>query len=152
MDGAIHKAGGPASRAECRQIKGGCPTGKAVATTAGTLSAKQVIHAVGPVWNGGSSREEELLTSAYRSSLEVAAENGLRSLAFPSISTGAYRFPLDKAAGIAWKAILDYGQEHPNTFGLIRIVTFSEKDERAYTKALESGKPYSAHRENRNSH
>ena len=93
VDGAIHKAGGPAIMTECRQIKGGCPTGKAVATTAGTLPAKQVIHTVGPIWNGGSSREEELLASAYRSSLEVAAENGLRSLAFPSISTGAGATP-----------------------------------------------------------
>ncbi len=138
VDGAIHKAGGPAIKAECRTIKGGCPTGKAVATTAGALPAKRVIHTVGPVWRGGESKEEDLLASAYESSLEVAAENGLRSIAFPSISTGAYRFPLNKAATIAWTTILDYCRVHPKAFDLIRIVTFSEKDERAYAKALES--------------
>lgn len=141
VDGAIHRAGGPEIMAECRAIKGGCPTGKAVATTAGMLTAKKVIHTVGPVWDGGNFREEELLACAYQNSLKVAADIGLRSLAFPSISTGAYRFPLEKAAAIAWGTIVAYCQEHPCAFDLIRLVTFSEKDKKAYSKALEAKAP-----------
>lgn len=136
VDGAIHRAGGPEIMNECRKITGGCPTGQAVSTTAGKLSAKRVIHTVGPVWSGGTSSEETLLASAYRRSLELAHEEGLRSLAFPSISTGAYGFPLQKAAVVAWETIVDYCAEHPEAFELIRLVSFSEQDERAYTKAL----------------
>lgn len=136
VDGAIHKAGGPEILAECRRIVGGCPTGRAVCTTGGKLPAKRVIHTVGPVWSGGSSGEPELLASAYRSSLELAAQHKLRSLAFPSISTGAYRFPLTKAAEIAWTTIVAYCRERPDEFDLLRMVAFSESDAKVYAAAL----------------
>ena len=100
VDGAIHRAGGPAILEECRGL-GGCETGQAKATGAGRLPARYVIHAVGPVWSGGRKGEEELLASCYRTSLELAAAHGLVSLAFPAISTGVYRFPPDRAARIA---------------------------------------------------
>ena len=104
VDGAIHRAGGPAIMAECRQI-GGCPTGEAVRTTAGRLPAEHVIHTVGPVWSGGASGEPQMLASAYQRSLEVAAAHGARSVAFPSISTGVYRYPKRLAAEIALDAV-----------------------------------------------
>ncbi len=107
VDGAIHRAGGGAIMAECRKI-GRCPTGSAVITTAGRLPARYVIHAVGPIWRGGNSGEPELLRSAYETSLRLAKEHGLKSIAFPSISTGAYGFPLEKACPIAIKAVLDH--------------------------------------------
>jgi len=100
VDGAIHRAAGPQLLAECETL-GGCATGSAKITRGYRLSAKHVIHAVGPVWNGGEHREEELLASCYRTALELAAGNGLASLAFPAISTGVYRFPPDRAARIA---------------------------------------------------
>lgn len=137
VDGAIHRVGGPAILAECRTHKGGCPTGQAIATTAGDLKAKQVIHAVGPVWRGGTRTEREDLASAYENSLRLAAANGHRVIAFPSLSTGAYRFPIKTASRIAWETILDYCREHPKAFDEIRLVTFSDKDRRAYTEALE---------------
>jgi len=138
VDGAIHRAGGPKIMEECRKIKGGCPTGEAVATTAGNLKAKQVIHTVGPVWQGGEKQEPELLANAYRNSLALAAEQGHRTICFPSLSTGAYRFPLKSAAKIAWSTIADYCEEHPKAFELIRLVAFSDKDYAAYKKELES--------------
>ena len=107
VDGAIHRAGGPEIMAECRKI-GGCPTGSAVATTAGRLHARYVIHAVGPIWYGGSRREPELLASAYRTSLQVADERGVKTIAFPSLSTGAYGYPIEPAAGIALSTVVDY--------------------------------------------
>src|SRR5437763_1300988 len=100
VDGAIHRAGGPEILAESRLL-GGCATGDAKATTAGRLPARHVIHAVGPVWSGGTAGEEELLASAYRRAVEVAGELGCRSLALPAISCGIYGFPLDRAAPIA---------------------------------------------------
>ena len=100
VDGAIHRAGGPEILAECRRL-GGCETGDAKATTAGRLPARYVVHAVGPVWRGGGEGEDELLASCHRRSLEVAADLGCRTLAFPAISTGVYRFPVDRAARIA---------------------------------------------------
>ena len=104
VDGAIHRAGGKAILDECRKIiarQGGCKTGEAVITTAGNLPAKFVIHTVGPVWNGGQNNESQKLTNCYRNSLQLAAENDCRSIAFPGISTGIYRFPKNEAAKIA---------------------------------------------------
>jgi len=115
VDGAIHRAGGSQILAECREInksKGGCPTGQAVVTTAGELPAKWVIHAVGPVWQGGDSGEEHLLANAYQNSLELAAENGARTIAFPNISTGIYGFPKTKAASIAYQVVSKFLQHH----------------------------------------
>src|SRR5688500_888830 len=100
VDGAIHRAGGPSILEECRRL-GGCTTGDAKATTAGDLPARWVIHTVGPVWQGGGEGEDELLASCHRRSLEVAAELGCRTVAFPAISTGLYRFPVQRAAAIA---------------------------------------------------
>ncbi len=114
VDGAIHRAGGPAILEACIQIRnrqGNCKTGEAVITTGGNLPAKFVIHTVGPVWNGGNKKEEELLASAYRNSLLLAVENGIRTIAFPNISTGIYHFPKDKAAVIAVKTVKKFLSE-----------------------------------------
>jgi O-acetyl-ADP-ribose deacetylase (regulator of RNase III) len=111
VDGAIHRAGGPAILEECRQIvsrQGHLPTGKAVITTAGNMPARHVIHTVGPIWHDGRHGEAELLASAYRESLKLAAENNLTSIAFPSISTGAYRYPLGEAVRIALKTVASF--------------------------------------------
>jgi len=113
VDGAIHRAGGAAILEECKQIvarQGRLPTGKAVMTTGGNLKAKYVIHTVGPVWRGGASGEAELLASAYRESLKLAAEHGLRSVSFPSISTGVYGYPVDEAAEVALGAVVAFLQ------------------------------------------
>ncbi len=110
VDGAIHRAGGPAILEECRQIRarqGGCPVGEAVITTAGNLPAQFVIHTVGPVWNGGNSGEERKLRDCYLNSLTLASEHNVRSLAFPNISTGVYRYPKAAAAKVAIKAVRD---------------------------------------------
>jgi len=120
VDGAIHRAGGPAILEECRLL-GGCETGDAKATTAGELPARHVIHTVGPVWQGGDDREDELLASCHRRSLEVAAELGCRTVAFPAISTGVYRFPVDRAAQIALGTTRDQLPQLPE----IECVTFA---------------------------
>src|SRR6478672_8028722 len=115
VDGAIHRAGGPAIMAECDAIRarqGGCPTGQAVITTAGRLQARHIVHTVGPVWQGGHAGEPDLLASAYRSSLALAAEHGARTIAFPSLSTGVYGYPLDLAAPIALGVARDYALAH----------------------------------------
>ena len=114
VDGAIHRAGGPAILEECRKIvarQGGCKPGEAVITTAGRLSAKYVIHTVGPVWNGGSNQEPQLLANCYRNSLKLAVENNCNSIAFPNISTGVYRFPKKEAAMIAVDTVLGFIKE-----------------------------------------
>lgn len=111
VDGAIHRAGGPAILEECKKIvarQGGCCTGQAVMTTAGNLSAQFVIHTVGPIWNGGKNSERELLAGCYRNSLQLAADNGCKTVAFPNISTGVYRFPKDEAAEIAVRTVTDF--------------------------------------------
>lgn len=111
VDGAIHRAGGPAIVEDCRKIvakQGGCKTGEAVITTAGKLPAKHVIHTVGPVWNGGKKDEAQKLAYCYQNSLQIAVDNGCKSIAFPNISTGIYRFPKDLAAQIAMKAIATF--------------------------------------------
>jgi O-acetyl-ADP-ribose deacetylase (regulator of RNase III) len=108
VDGAIHRAGGKQILEECIQIvnrQGGCKTGEAVITTGGNLPAKYVIHTVGPVWSGGKRNEEHLLANCYSNSLKIAANNGVKSIAFPNISTGVYRFPKEQAAEIAVKTV-----------------------------------------------
>jgi O-acetyl-ADP-ribose deacetylase (regulator of RNase III) len=111
VDGAIHRAGGPAILADCRKIiarQGGCKTSEAVITKAGNLPAKFVIHTVGPVWNGGHHNEREKLRDCYSHSLKLAVENGCKTVSFPNISTGVYRFPKDEAAVISVKAVADF--------------------------------------------
>ena len=136
VDGAIHRAGGPSILAECRTL-GGCPTGDARLTTGGRLPAKFVVHTVGPVYRDGRHGEPELLASAYRRSLEVAADHGLRSVAFPSISTGAYRYPIGDAAGVAVRAVAGFLEERPGVLDLVRFVLFSASDLRAYGAVLD---------------
>lgn len=141
VDGAIHRRGGPAILAECREIRrtrypDGLPPGEAVATTAGELPARRVIHTVGPIWRGGRSGEPDTLAAAYRSALERAREEGLRTVAFPSISTGAYGYPVEKAARVALRSVAGYLQEHPDAFDEVRFVLFSERDLEAYRAAL----------------
>ena len=136
VDGAIHRAGGPAILEECKAVvarQGRLPAGEAVITTGGNLPARWVIHTVGPVWSGGGRGEDEVLARAYRNSLALAAQRGIASVAFPSISTGAYRFPLERAARVALAAIRDAVREHP--LREVRMVLFSERDLAAYEEA-----------------
>lgn len=135
VDGAIHKAGGPAIMEECRRI-GGCPTGKAVITTGGALKAKFVIHTVGPIYRDGRHGEADLLRSAYSSSLALALEKGLGTVSFPSISTGAYGYPIEDAARTTVSAVIDFIKENKG-LTLIRFVLFSDRDLAAYASALE---------------
>ena len=135
VDGAIHRAAGPGLLKECRAL-GGCATGDAKITRGYRLKAKWVIHAVGPVWGGGKRGESELLAGCYKQSLELALEQGIRSLAFPCISTGVYRFPKDMAAEIAVKAVRDFVHHHPEQFDKIIFCCFSQDDERRYRLLL----------------
>ena len=130
-DGTIHTKGGPQIYEECRRI-GGCPIGDAVITTGGDLRARHVIHAVGPVWRGGDEHEPELLASAYRRSLEVAVQQGLRSISFPSISTGAFVYPLRLAAPIALMTIIEFLEREQHSLDEVRMVLYSREDDRAY--------------------
>lgn len=134
VDGAIHRAGGPAILAECRLL-GGCPTGEAKATTAGELAARYVIHTVGPVWHGGGEGEEELLAACHRRSLELAAELGCRSVAFPAISTGLYRFPLERAATVALRTTAETLTRLPQ-LELVRFVLFDERAHSVFSTTL----------------
>jgi O-acetyl-ADP-ribose deacetylase (regulator of RNase III) len=134
VDGAIHRRGGPAILAECKTL-GGCATGDAKITRAGNLKARHVIHAVGPVYRDGTRGEAVVLAQTYRRSLELAAASGITSLAFPSISTGAYRFPIDRAARIAQRTVLDFLRERSG-ISLVRFVLFSDRDLAAYESAL----------------
>lgn len=124
VDGAIHRAGGPAILQQCRAI-GHCPTGRAVITTGGNLKARYVIHTVGPVWSGGTRNEAGLLKSAYLESLRLASEKGLKSVSFPAVSAGAYGYPLHEAARIALETAADYLKEHPE-IELVRFVLFGK--------------------------
>src|SRR5712691_2601638 len=135
VDGAIHRAGGPSILEECRRL-GGCATGDAKITGAGRLPAGHVIHAVGPVYRDGQHGEPGLLAGAYRRSLEVAVAAGLRSVAFPSISTGAYRFPIAEAAAIALGTATRFVGDRPGSLDLVRFVLFSGSDLAVYEKAL----------------
>jgi O-acetyl-ADP-ribose deacetylase len=131
VDGAIHRAGGPAILAECRLL-GGCETGDAKATTCGRLPARYVIHTVGPVWHGGDRGEPELLASCHRRSLEVARELGVRTLAFPAISCGVYGYPVPEAAKVA----VAHTREHGHDFDLVRFVLFDDAAYDAFAAAL----------------
>lgn len=135
VDGAIHRAAGPELLAECRMLHG-CKTGQAKITKGYKLPAGYVIHTPGPVWNGGGKREEELLKSCYENCLRLAAEHGCRTVAFPSISTGIYRFPLEKASVIAVTAIRRFLKEHPDMD--IQMVCFDQRTLEYYRKALET--------------
>ncbi|MBI5237156.1 MAG: O-acetyl-ADP-ribose deacetylase [Deltaproteobacteria bacterium] len=134
VDGAIHRAGGPAIMEECRRV-GRCPTGSAVMTTGGNLKAKYVIHAVGPIYRDGMHNEAGLLTSAYESSLKLAKEKGLKSIAFPSISTGAYGYPLSGAARIALKTVVKF-LKAGSGLTLVKFILFSSEALEAYSQAL----------------
>lgn len=130
VDGAIHHAGGPSIMAACRKI-GRCPTGKAVITGGGKLHANWVIHAVGPIYSGLKTDADEL-ASAYRESLTRAVEAGAKSVAFPSISTGAYGYPIRDATRVAIDTVVDMLKQHPDTFELIRFVLFTDSAYSAY--------------------
>jgi len=139
VDGAIHRAGGPAILEECKQIvsrQGRLPTGRAVLTTAGNLKAKYVIHTVGPIWHGGSKGEAELLENAYRQSLKLAAENHLAGISFPSISTGAYGYPVDKASGVALTTVISFLRESVISVKEVVFVLFDSRTFDAYSSAL----------------
>jgi len=138
VDGAIHRAGGPAILDECRQIRarqGGCDTGQAVITTAGLLPAKYVIHTVGPVWNGGNHGEPELLASCYRNSLQLAVAHGIKTIAFPNISTGVYRFPKPEAATIAIKSAQQF-MANDNSLTEVMFVCFDDENYSLYKERL----------------
>jgi O-acetyl-ADP-ribose deacetylase (regulator of RNase III) len=140
VDGAIHRAGGSAILEECKQIvakQGRLPTGQAVITTGGKLTAKHVIHTVGPVWRGGNSNEAMLLESAYRESLKLATTHKLNSISFPSISTGAYSYPLAEAAEIALKAALSFLHSQTTSLREVVFVLFDSRTYQAYAAALE---------------
>jgi O-acetyl-ADP-ribose deacetylase (regulator of RNase III) len=134
VDGAIHRAGGPAILAECKKL-GGCATGDAKITTGGRLKAKYVVHTVGPVYRDGRNREAKMLASAYRRSLEIAAANGVTTIAFPSISTGAYAFPVAQAARIATETVAGFLRTSAQ-IKLARFVLFSDADVATYEQAL----------------
>ena len=136
VDGAIHRAGGPKILEECLQI-GGCSTGEAVITTGGNLKARYVIHTVGPIYQDGCHREPELLASCYRNSLQLASQKGIKSLAFPSISTGAYGYPVADAAKVALSTIITYLKEHPEIES-VRLVLFGHSTLTAYEQALKT--------------
>ena len=135
VDGAIHRAGGPEIMKACRKI-GGCPTGEAVATPAGALPAKWVIHTVGPVYRDGRHGEAELLAAAYRNSLRLSRELGATSISFPSLSTGAYHYPLDEAASIALSTVREELSQESGSLERVLFVLFDERTLRAYEGAL----------------
>jgi O-acetyl-ADP-ribose deacetylase (regulator of RNase III) len=140
VDGAIHRAGGPAILEECKQIvarQGRLPTGKAVITSGGNLPARHVIHTVGPIWQGGNKGEASLLESAYKESLKLAATHNLTSISFPSISTGAYGYPLAEAARVATAAVVSFLREQVTSVREVVFVLFDSRTYEAYSSALE---------------
>ena len=145
VDGAIHRAGGPAIMEECRKIRqkqGGCPTGEAVVTTAGKLPAKYVIHTVGPIWQGGNRQERQLLRNCYINSLRLGEKLGVCSIAFPNISTGVYHFPKEEAAKIALDTVSEW-IENNNSFTIkeIYFVCFERDNYEIYARLLDSCQP-----------
>jgi O-acetyl-ADP-ribose deacetylase len=137
VDGAIHRAAGPELYEESRTL-GGCPTGEARITGGYDLPAKHVIHTVGPVWNGGTHGEDDLLASCYRNSLALAAQNWIKTIAFPAISTGVYRFPPDRAARIAVREVRSFLRDNPSIEKAI-FVCFGSYAREAYEQALATG-------------
>jgi O-acetyl-ADP-ribose deacetylase (regulator of RNase III) len=140
VDGAIHRAGGPAILEECKQIvarQGRLPAGQAVITTGGNLAARYVIHTVGPIWQGGGKGEANLLASAYKESLKLAAEHNLSSISFPSISTGAYSYPLAEAARVATAAVVSFLRGEVTSVKEVVFVLFDSRTYEAYASALE---------------
>lgn len=142
VDGAIHRAGGPAILEECKRIcatthKGGCPAGEAVITGGGNLIARHVVHTVGPIWRGGKKGEPEVLGNAYRNSLQLAAGAGCKTVAFPSISTGAYGYPVDQAGKVALSTVEEFLKSN-TTLEEVRFVLFDEITYQAYRDALDS--------------
>ncbi|KGK98574.1 hypothetical protein LI82_06795 [Methanococcoides methylutens] len=135
VDGAIHAAAGPELLEECRSLKG-CPTGEAKITSGYHLPAKWVIHTVGPIWRGGTSGEDEMLARCYRNSLKVAVRNSVRTIAFPSISTGAYGFPVDRASRIALAEIAGFLGKG-SSIEKVLLVCFNERAFESYSRALE---------------
>jgi O-acetyl-ADP-ribose deacetylase len=147
VDGAIHRAGGPAILEECKRIvarQGRLPTGRAVITTGGNLRARHVIHTVGPIWHGGSANEVELLRSAYHECLRLATDNKLASISFPSISTGAYGYPVDEAAIAAVSAVVSFLREQVTSIKDVVFVLFDSRTYQSYRSALQG---YLEHRE-----
>jgi len=139
VDGAIHRAGGPSILQECKKIvaeKGRLPAGEAVITTAGNMPSKHVIHTVGPVWYGGKKNEPAILRNAYTNSLKTAARYGLKTVAFPSISTGVYGYPVHRAAAVAVSAAVDFVKAHPDEFDEVMFCGFDEDTEREYAHSL----------------
>lgn len=145
VDGAIHRAGGPAILQECmqrrKQIGGDLPPGKAVITTGGNLRARYVIHTVGPIWHGGNRGEAQTLASAYRESLSLAASKGIKTIAFPSISSGAYRYPVEEAAKVAIQEVVSSLKKSPGPLKEVRFVLYNAPAYNAYVQALEEAAP-----------
>ena len=137
VDGAIHRAAGKGLLQECIKLHG-CKTGQAKITKAYDLPCEYVIHTPGPVWRGGKANERELLASCYRSCLELAVENNIRSIAFPSISTGVYHFPLEEAARIAVSTVKSFVEEHPDKLDIIKWVLFDDNTYRVYSDVINS--------------
>ena len=135
VDGAIHRAAGPELLEECRTLHGYI-TGEAKLTKAYNLPCKYVIHTVGPIWSGGNRKEAQLLANCYRNSLQTAADHGIRSVAFPSVSTGVYSYPVEEAAEIAVSTVKEFTGQHPDRFDLIEWVLFDRHTYEVYDQAL----------------